>query len=171
MAKTPSVSSQEAKRLRVVDLLRAQVKYARIMEIVGVSRRMIADVRRRLEAGDDLKEKSRGGHGKILTKKFLSDLEAAYKEDPFKSIRKMAIEKKVCPQTIVNGLRKIDMESRVRPHRQFLSETTQFTRVTKAKKLLSQLKKKPKSTVIIFSDKKLFTEWTRPTTVRTAAQL
>ena len=156
MGKIPTVSSQEAKRLRVADLLRAQVKYTQIMEIVGVSRHMIADVRRRLEAGDDLKEKPRVGNGKILTPAFLSSLEDNFKEDPFKSVRKMAIERGVCPQTILNGLKKLHMESRVRPHRHFISQTTQFTRVTKAKLLLAQLKKKPKSTHIIFSDKKMF---------------
>ena len=86
MGKIPTVSSQEAKRLRVADLLRAQVKYTQIMEIVGVSRHMIADVRRRLEAGDDLKEKPRVGNGKILTPAFLSSLEDNFKEDPFKSV-------------------------------------------------------------------------------------
>ena len=91
------MSSQEAKRLRVADLLRAQVKYTKIMEIVGVSKPTIISVKHRLEAGDDLKEKTRGGHGKKLTEGFLTDLEATFKEDPFKSVRKMATEKGVYP--------------------------------------------------------------------------
>ena len=54
-----SVLAQEAKMLRVADLLRAKVWYGEIAKIVGVSKRMIANVRKRMEDGDDLKEKAR----------------------------------------------------------------------------------------------------------------
>ena len=157
MSSRPSVSAQEAKRLRVADLLRANVCYADIAKIVGVSKRMIANVRKRMEDGDDLKEKARVGPRKKLTPKFLETMKADFEADPFTSVRDYAHKKKVTHTTILRGLKKLDMKSRVRPHRQYISEATQFNRVLKAKRLRSQLKKKKASTVIIFSDKKMFT--------------
>ena len=55
------------------------------------------------------------------------------------------------------ALKKCGLESRVRPCRQYLSQTTKETRLSKAKKLRNMLKKQSSDTVIIFSDKKLFT--------------
>ena len=157
MRSKAKTTPESSKRQRVSDLLRAQVKYDDIVRIVGVSKRTIANVRKRMEDGEDLSRKPHGGQNKILTKKYLNSLKKTFKKDPFQSVRSVAKKRGVTHKTILTGLKMIDMESRVRPHRQFLSTTTQYTRVTKAKKLLSKLKKKVKGTVVIFSDKKLFT--------------
>ena len=138
-------------------MLCAQVPTSKIIEVVGVSKPLISRVRARLEAGEDLTEKKHGGQNKILTKTFLKRLEKEFKANPFISAGEKAKEKGVSLRTVLRGLKKIDMESRVRPHRHFLSETTQYTRVMKAKRLLNRLKKRKADTVIIFSDKKMFT--------------
>ena len=157
MSPTSKTSEQLLRRQRVSDLLRSQVKYTDISRIVGVSLRTIANVRQRIDAGAGLEEPSHGGQNKILTKKFLKGLEKAFKANPFQSLRSVARKRQICTPTVLRGLKKIHMESRVRPHRQFLSAATQYTRIMKSKKLLSKLKKKSGDTVVIFSDKKLFT--------------
>ncbi|QQP51913.1 Uncharacterized protein FKW44_013409 [Caligus rogercresseyi] len=57
------------------DLLRAQVSVAEIVKIVGVSKTMVYDTKKKLEAGDSWKRKpGRGGNNKILTDEFLVGL-------------------------------------------------------------------------------------------------
>ena len=59
--------------------------------------------------------------------------------------------------TIRNGLKKLDMVSKVWPTRPLLTKKTIETRLLKAKRLLNQIKKQKSDTVRIFSDKKIFT--------------
>ncbi|QQP53521.1 Uncharacterized protein FKW44_006028 [Caligus rogercresseyi] len=62
----------DAKRQRVSDLLCAQVNLAEIVKIVGVSKTMVYDTKKKLEAGDNLERKpGSGGNNKILTDEFL----------------------------------------------------------------------------------------------------
>ena len=63
------VKDQEAKRLRIKDLLTAQVPIKTICEIVQVSSRTVQRVRQRLEAGNDLKHVSSPFKQKKLTLK------------------------------------------------------------------------------------------------------
>ena len=152
---------EEAKRQRVADLLCAHVTYWEITRITGVSSRTISKVKKRLDAGGDLKKAARpsgqSGKAKILTEAFLQDLEAWFEANPTMSICKTAKEMKVDDKTIRNGLKKIGMVSKVRPSRPLLTEKTTNTRLFKAKRLLYQLKKQKPGTVRIFSDKKIFT--------------
>ena len=55
-----TVKDQEAKRLQIADLLRAQVPQQNICEIVGVSPSTVLRTKNRLEAGDDLKHAPHG---------------------------------------------------------------------------------------------------------------
>ena len=88
-----------------------------------------------MEDGDDLSRKPHGGHNKILTKRHLNSLKKTFEKDSFQSLRSIAKKRGVTHKTILTGLKMIDMESRVRPHYQFISTTTHYTRVTKAKKV------------------------------------
>ncbi|QQP50581.1 Uncharacterized protein FKW44_011622, partial [Caligus rogercresseyi] len=76
------VIEMDAKRQRESDLLRALVSVAEIVKIVGVSKTMVYDTKKKLEAGDSLERKpGSGGHNKILTDEFLVGLFAEIKED------------------------------------------------------------------------------------------
>ena len=107
---------EEAKRQRVADLLCAHVTYSEITRITGVSSRTISKVKKRLDAGGDLKKAARpsgqSGKAKILTEAFLQDLEAWFEANPTMSICKTAKEMKVDDKTIRNGLKKIARSSR-----------------------------------------------------------
>ena len=148
---------EEAKRREVAALLCAQEPYSKIMEQCDVSRSTVKRVRRRLEDGIDLKSKSHGGHNKKLTPRALSGLKKSFKAKPFESVTNMAKTKGLSKASVSRGLDKCGLESKPRPQHQLLTETTKSTRFLKAKRLLCQLKKKPPSTVVIFSDKKMFT--------------
>ena len=148
---------EEAKRQEVAILLRAQVRYSKIMEQCDVNRSTVKRVRRYLEDGIYLKSKSHGGHNKKLTPRAFFDLLKSIKAKPFESVTNMAKTKGLSKASVSRGLDKCGLESKPCPQRQLLTETTKSTRFLKAKRLLCQLKKKPPSTVIIFSDKKMFT--------------
>ncbi|QQP54154.1 Uncharacterized protein FKW44_006890 [Caligus rogercresseyi] len=59
--------------------------------------------------------------------------------------------------TIRKAVSKLGLYSYVRRRRQLLSNSAKNSRVDRGKKLLSWLKKKPSSTVLVFSDKKNWT--------------
>ncbi|QQP41198.1 Uncharacterized protein FKW44_015486 [Caligus rogercresseyi] len=72
----------DAKRQRESDLLRALVSVAEIFKIVGVSKTMVYDTKKKPEAGDSFERKpGSGGHNKILTNEFLVGLFAEIEED------------------------------------------------------------------------------------------
>ena len=50
------MSEQERKRERIVDLIRAQVPVGTIMDIVGVSRATVFNVKKRLKDTEDVEE-------------------------------------------------------------------------------------------------------------------
>ena len=79
----PTVKDQEAKRLRIADLLRAQVPQQKICEIVGVSPSTVLRTKKKLEAGDDLKHKDHGPSKlrKQLTLEVLEDMKSKFKSD------------------------------------------------------------------------------------------
>ena len=160
----PTVKDQEAKRLRIADLLRAQVPQQKICEIVGVSPSTVLRTKKKLEAGDDLKHKDHGPSKlKKLTPEFLEDMKSKFKAKNRTSVREMAKLKNVCPATISKGLKQLGMVSKAMPNMPLLTEAQKLVRFTRSTKLISCLKKLPKSTVRIFSDKKI-SQWIRPTT-------
>ncbi|QQP57233.1 Uncharacterized protein FKW44_002152 [Caligus rogercresseyi] len=72
----------DTKRQRVSDLLCAQVSVAEIVKMVGVSKTIVYDTKKKLEAGDSLERKPGCcGHNKILTDEFLVCLFAEIEED------------------------------------------------------------------------------------------
>ncbi|QQP42560.1 Putative transposable element, partial [Caligus rogercresseyi] len=77
---------------------------------------------------------------------FMAEIEA----DPTRSMRKMTKVFEVSEWTIRKAMSKLGL-------RQLLSNSAKNSRVDRGKKLLSWLKKKPSSTVLVFSDKKNWT--------------
>ena len=148
---------QESKRKDVALLINAHKTNAEVAQITGVSIRTVQRVRRKLEAGYDVKDPSRPSKTKKLTPAFLDNLNSQFEADPYQSIRQVARSLKVDEKTIRNGLKILGKKSKRRPHRQLLTPKMKQSRVTKGSKLVSSIKKLPRGTVRIFSDKKLFT--------------
>lgn len=149
---------QEAKRSRIKDLLQAQVPHQQIADIVGVNRSTVIRTKKALEDGKGLERKSRGPPtNKILTDEFLGSLEADYEANNQISIRKMAKAKNVSRQTISNGIKQLGMDSRARPLMPLLNPAQMVKRKDRSGKLVCKLKKLPRGTVKVFSDKKVFT--------------
>ena len=153
---SPKTKNFEARRQRIADLLRAQVPYKQITEITGASKPAIIRVKRKLEAGVTLERPPQEPANKKRTEAFLNEVKTAFEESPQTSIRKMAKFKGVAPSTIGIAIKDVGMASRVRPSRQLLTTKQKEARVTKGKKVISALKKKPRKTVMLFSDKKNF---------------
>ena len=78
----------------MADLLRDHVTYTEITRITGASSATISSVKKRLEAGIDLKKSPRpprqSGKAKKLTDEFLETLEDWFEVNPTHSIRKTA---------------------------------------------------------------------------------
>lgn len=148
----------EDKRQRVSDLLRAQVKILDICDIVKCSRAFVFKVQKLVKDGKDLKRSpGSGGHNKIIDIDFLTGLASEIEAMPTKSMVKLAKELKVSRTTIRRAVIMLGAHSYVKRRRQLLSEATKEKRLVRGKKLLSFLKKKKPSTVLIFSDKKNWT--------------
>ena len=113
-------------------------------------------VKAKLKAGDSLNEKSHGGHNKKLTSEALNEVNLKYKINPFMSTRKLAKSMEISQKTARIARDLLGLKSKKRPRRQLLTEKTRESRVVKAKKLRNLLKKTKKSTILIFSDKKMF---------------
>ena len=150
----------EARRQRISDMLRAHVAVKTIMEITGASSASIYKLKAKLEAGKSVesvvKHKSKPTPNKKLTPAFLADLKARYTANPSISMRKMAKIVGVGEKTIRRGVKELGMASKVRPRRQLLTGKQKEKRTVRSKKILSALKKKTRSTVLICSDKKMF---------------
>ncbi len=151
------MEAMEAKRVRVSALIDAHMGTNDICRIVGCSRTMVAKVRQLKNDGNHLKRKpGSGGHNRKRTDEFMDDLKDRIDADPTISMRQLAKEKNVTPRTIRKAVKQLGLISYVRRRRQLLSDTTKLTRVAKGKKLLTWMKH-DRSTVRIFSDKKMWT--------------
>jgi hypothetical protein len=94
---------------------------------------------------------------KKLNPRFLDKLATAVNKAPTVSIRAQAKKLRIAEFTCRNGLKLLGKKSLVRPPAPLLTDRLKTLRLERSKKLLSRLKKMPKSTVKIFSDKKMFT--------------
>ena len=148
---------REAKRKEIALLVRAQKTNAEIAQLCEVSIRTVRRVRNKVEAGITVEDPSRPSNTKILTPAFLDNLRALFEADPYQSIRQVAREQKVDEKTIRNGLNMLGLKSKRRPQRQLLTPKMKDARVSKGSKLVSSIKKLPRGTVRVFSDKKNFT--------------
>jgi hypothetical protein len=81
----------------------------------------------------------------------------AVKKAPTVSIQAHAKKLRIAKSTCRNGLKLLGKRSLVRPPAPLLMDRLKTLRLERSKKLLSRLKKMPKLTVKIFSDKKMFT--------------
>ena len=155
---------QEAKRIAVAALLRAQVPISKIAKQEKVSRPMIYDVKRRLESSDPSdslsnlsRKKRKNPPNLVLSPELLEDIKSSFEADCTISIRKMAKIKGVSEFTIRSALKKLGMQSRVRPPKQLLTGVQKERRVERGSKLLNWLKRGGNGKKVkIFTDEKNF---------------
>ena len=97
------------------------------------------------------------GNGLKRDTTFLEQLEARIKEDPTRSMRRLAIEFKVSEKTICNAVHgNFGLNIFAQVPRHLLTVSLKEKRLNRCQKLVNWLKSNP-ATVKIFSDKKLFT--------------
>jgi len=151
------MATQESKRQRVSDLLRAQVKPKTISDIVGLSLRAVYNIRKAINAGAGIKRKSgSGGANKKRTGAFLKTLESKIEKDPTKSMKKMAAELQVDPKTVRTAVhRDLNLKSYVRSPRHLLTDAMKARRLERAQKVMGYIRRHG-STIRIFSDEKIF---------------
>lgn len=154
---SPTVSSEEEKRRRIIDLKNADVPVGRIADIVKVDRKTVSRVWERYKASGTVERKATATHNKKRTEEFLANLENEIKDDPGKSMRAHAREKGVAERTIRRAVSDLGLKSYGRQVKQLLTTKNKESRVERCGKILNFLKHVPKATVKIFSDKKVFT--------------
>ncbi|QQP48901.1 Uncharacterized protein FKW44_009369 [Caligus rogercresseyi] len=95
------MSAQDAKRMRISDLLDAEIEVAKIIDIVKCSRSLIFKVAKMKKNGEGLERKAgSGGYNLKRTPEFLERLEKKVKEDPTKSMNRLSDDFSVDPMTI-----------------------------------------------------------------------
>ena len=152
------MESQEGKRRRVQELLQAQVEVKKIVEIVGVSRATVFNVKKKMSKNESLSwVKGSGGHNKKQNQEMINSVSTKIAKDPTTSIRKMAAELEVTPWTVKRVVNEdLGLKSFARPIRHLLTEKMKEKRLERCLKVRNQLKKY-RDTVMIYSDKKIFT--------------
>ena len=156
------VSPQEVKRAAIVALLRAQVPKTKIAEQENISTVAVWKIQKRLEAGDydddDFSRKKRTNPpNPKLTPEALEDIKKSFEADCTVSIRNMAKIKGMSEGTIRNAMKKLDLQSRVRPPRQLLTGVQKERRVERGSRLVNWLKRGGnRKKVKIFTDEKNF---------------
>lgn len=151
----------EARRHRVAALIRAGLPQKDIAAQEECFIALVKKVAAKTRAGEDLARKNgSGGHNKVITDDFKAGILSEVTADPMLSQRKLAKELDVAPSTVRKAVKELGLTSYRRQRQQLLTDRIKVIRVEKGKRLLNQLKKGKTSslpTVIIFSDKKLWT--------------
>ena len=144
----------EAKRQRIFDLVYAGTDVKSIVNLLGIPK---TTVYRIIKAGIPKMKSPKVVNGKKRTPAFLNRVKNIVEDDPNVSIRKVAKRMNVDEKTIRTSLKDLGKRSIVRPPRHLLTTAQKKVRLERGRVLLNKLKSMPKSTVKIFSDKKVFT--------------
>jgi DNA-binding Lrp family transcriptional regulator len=143
-----------SKNQRVLDLHHADVPPRKISNTLNIPVRTVYNI---IKHGRVERKPSGSPWNKKLDEKMLAKVAKAVEKEPTASIRKQAKKLKLAESTVRLGLKKLGKKSVVRPPATLLTERLKNLRLERSVRLLNQLKSLPKSTVRIFSDKKIFT--------------
>ncbi len=145
-------------------LLSAQVPLADISKIVGCGKTLVKKVKKLDKKGKGRKRKpGSGGHNKKLTEDFLTGLACEVKASLTTSMCTFAKDINVSKDiniskdTVRNAVKIWGFHSYVCQRHQLLTTKNREKRVKRGKRIMSFLKKKRQSTVLVFSDKKNWT--------------
>ena len=99
------ISIQKSKRQRVCDLLNALISPKQISGIVGVSKKTVYNVKKKMIMRKTITRKTGSGESnKKRTKTFIKTLKFKIQKNPTKSMRKMARELKMDSKTVRNSV-------------------------------------------------------------------
>ncbi len=144
----------EAKRERISALLKANVPIKTIVAQEKCSRWLIYKVKDLLRSEQGLgRKKGSGGQNLKLTQAKLDEILAQIKANPQISMVDLGKATGVSRTSAIKACKTLGFKSYRRRKRQLLSQKTRATRVLKGKRILSWLKKHPR-TVKVFSDEK-----------------
>ena len=138
------------------DLLNALVSPKQISRIVGVSKKTVYNVKKKIIMSKTITRKTgSGGSDKKRTKTIIKTLKSKIQKDPTKSMQKMARELKVDSKTIRNSVKyDLKLKSYTRTPKHLLTTAVKEKILERCKKISTWLKKNP-SIVMIFSDVKV----------------
>ena len=148
----------DQKRSEIVVLLRAGKSQVEIAKLLGVSRQMVFNAKKRIaETGEAKGHPSTGRPRTVRTKALEKAVKGKIARNPRRSIKQLAKEHKVSRQTIDNIVKDSGLMSRVIPERQLVTTATKTKRLDRCKLILNYLKHPTcKNTVFLFTDEKLF---------------
>lgn len=152
------ISPEHIKREVIAGLLRAEVPITKIAEQQNVDRKTVYNIKKRLETSGDLSRKQRTTppHEK-LTPPVLEDLKASFEASPHTSITQMGKIKSLSPMTVSRGVKKLGMQSRVRPPRHLLTDGLKLKRLERGRGLVNWMKNCQNAKLVrVFSDEKNF---------------
>lgn len=152
------MASQEHKRQRTADLLRAHLSPKKVSTVVGVSLKTVYNVRKAINSGNGIQRKlGSGGSNRKRTPEFLDALKSKIKQEPTTPMKKLAMELDVDRKTVQTAINSdLGFKSFVRTPRHLLTKSMQEKRLERCQKVLGFLKRNG-STVRVFSDEKIFT--------------
>ncbi len=148
----------EARWQRLLDLLDGHIPIKDIISIVQCSRNFVHIIKRKNTAGKSLARKPGSSrHNTKVDGDFLMGLMAKIEADLMRSMWKLAKDLNVSKGTIHKAMGMLRLHLCERRRRQLLTMASKKKRVGRGKKIISWLKKKPSSTILVFSDKKNWT--------------
>ena len=145
------------KRELIADRLKQGKKPKEIMKELECGEKLVYKVKKMVMNGESLAPKTSPGRPRKVTAEFLSTMCSTYGADPFHSYAKTAEENGVCRSTVGKAVRELGMKSYIRRVRCLISTTAREKRVERCEDLIEWYEEYGKSTVTIFSDKKLWT--------------
>lgn len=140
----------------IVKALQAQKTVKDIVEELGVPCRTVYRIKDRLKTRGTTKRKTGSGRPlSVVTSGFIEKIKQKVKRNPVLTMRGMARELGVNEKSVRKAVKLLGARSLARTKRFLLTESLKASRLARAKKILSMLKKK--SPVILFTDEKYFT--------------
>jgi len=140
----------------ILKALQAQTSIKDIVRDLGVLRQTVYNIKKRLETRGSTERKPGSGRPvSVVTSGFVKQIKQRIKRNPARTMRGMARELGVDEKSVRKAVKLSGARSLARTKRFLLTETLKASRLARAKKILSMLKKN--SPVILFTDEKYFT--------------
>lgn len=143
----------------VPDLLHAGVSPTAIARQLGISRRSIYKIKKKMElTGTNERKAGSGRKRSARTKSVIDKVKSRLKRNPVRSMRKMAKELNISLTSVRRIVKEdLKMKSRARLKVPLLTTKQKKARMDRAKALLNNIKHAAPGRVMLFTDEKIFT--------------
>eukprot|EP00095_Tigriopus_kingsejongensis_P012762 snap_masked-scaffold30_size591359-processed-gene-4.18 protein:Tk12762 transcript:snap_masked-scaffold30_size591359-processed-gene-4.18-mRNA-1 annotation:"AGAP011128-PA" len=120
----------DEKRQEIATLLRAGYSQVNIMTTLNVSKTMVYNAKKRLDASGDARRYHGGGRPRsVRTKALETAVKAKVRRNPRRSVRKLARDHNVSRKTMRSIVEDLGLTSRVIPTRQLITEASRVKRI------------------------------------------